>query len=115
MVKIPDAAGLDAQYSKLGTNKWRVSRLIQLAKDLPVMDVPLDHLNVYNTYERLSLRQMVMHMRQVLSADMTCPIILDEDGDLMDGRHRVMRALLEGHATIKAVRFEENPIPCYVE
>ncbi len=42
----------------------------------------------------------------------TCyPIILGNDGRVMDGMHRIARALLEGHATIKAVQFEIQPGP----
>ncbi len=75
------------------------------------MDVPLSHLSLYYTYEKITLREMVMHMKAVQSADLEKPIILDEDGELMDGRHRLMRAMLEGRPTIKAVRFDENPLP----
>lgn len=75
------------------------------------MEVPLDHLNVYYTYSKLTLREMVMHMTAVQEADLSYPIILDEDGELMDGRYRIMRAMLEGRPTIKAVRFDENPSP----
>jgi len=39
---------------------------------------------------------------------------MDEDGEIMDGRHRIMRAMLDGADTIKAVRFDENPSPCEV-
>jgi len=63
----------------------------------------------------LTLREMVMHMKAVNDADMECPIILDEDGDIMDGRHRIMKAILLGLPTIKAVRFEDNPNPCRVK
>ena len=83
-----------------------------MSKDLEVMDVPLKHLNVYYLYRNLSLRDMVMHMNAVKDADLSYPIILDEDGELMDGRHRVMKALYLGRDTIKAVRFNENPSEC---
>ena len=79
------------------------------------MEVPLNHLNVYYTYSKITLREMVMHMKTVQSADLNFPIILDEDGELMDGRHRIMRAMLEGRETIKAVRFDENPSPDKVD
>lgn len=79
------------------------------------MEVPLNHLNVYYTYSKLTLREMVMHMKAVQKADLSFPIILDEDGELMDGRHRIMRAMLEGRETIKAVRFDENPTPDKVD
>jgi hypothetical protein len=103
------------QMSRLGGSRWSVARLIELSRNLPVMDIPLDHLNVCNRYENLRLRDMVSHMQAVLKADLSYPIILDEDGEIMDGRHRIMKALLEGAATIKAVRFDKNPEPCKVD
>jgi hypothetical protein len=102
------------QVSKLGKHRWSVVRLFELARDLPVMEIPLKHLNVYSIYEKITLREMVMHMRAVQDADLDFPIILDEDGEIMDGRHRIMKALLNEAETIKAVRFEENPTPCEV-
>lgn len=111
---IPEFISTKEQYAKLGKYSWSVARLFELSKDLNVMDVPLDHLNVYNKYDDLSLRQMVMHMNAVNNADLQHPIILDEDGELMDGRHRLMKAMLKGHETIKAVRFDVNPSPCEV-
>ena len=100
------------QMCELGRHKWSVARLFELARELPVMDVSLNHLSLYYTYEKLTLREMVMHMKAVNDADLDKPIILDEDGELMDGRHRLMKAMLTGAETIKAVRFDENPLPC---
>lgn len=79
------------------------------------MEIPIDHLNVYNTYDNLTLRDMVMHMKAVNDSDLDYPIILDEDADIMDGRHRIMKTLLLGIPTIKAVRFDENPSPCRIK
>lgn len=78
------------------------------------MNIPIDHLNVFYAYKNLTLREMVMHMQAVNDADLKFPIILDEDGELMDGRHRIMKALITGKKTIKAVRFDKNPAPCEV-
>ena len=86
-----------------------------LAKDLEVFELPLKHLNIYYVYDKLTLREMVMHMKAVNAADLQYPIILDEDGEIMDGRHRVMKAIMKGRKTIKAVRFEKNPQPCRTE
>lgn len=113
-MKIKPFIPFSEQVSRLGRNEWSVARLVELSKGLPVMDIPLDHLNVFNTYEKLTLREMVMHMKAVNDADLNHPIILDEDGDIMDGRHRVMKAMLLGAPSIKAVRFDENPSPCRV-
>lgn len=103
------------QMAQLGRHSWSVSRLFELAKNLEVMEIPLKHLNCYNTYEKLTLRDMVMHMNAVNSADLDKPIILDEDGEIMDGRHRLMKAMLIGAESIKAVRFDENPTPCKID
>lgn len=114
-MRIESFCSPDVQICKIGCHHWSVPRLFELAKDLPVMNIPLDHLNIYHKYEGITLRDMVMHMRAVEGADLDYPIILDEDGDLMDGRHRLMKALLTGAKTIKAVRFEKNPSPCKVD
>lgn len=103
------------QMCTLGNHSWSVPRLFELARNLPVMDIPLDHLWLWYKYDNLTLREMVMHMKAVNDADLDKPIILDEDGDLMDGRHRLMKAMLIGAATIKAVRFDENPEPCKIK
>lgn len=100
------------QMCHLGRHYWSVPRLFELARTLPVMDVQIDHLSVYYTYEKLTLRDMVMHMKAIDAADLSKPIILDEDGELMDGRHRLMKVMLSGAETIKVVRFQKNPLPC---
>ena len=64
------------------------------------------------TYEELTLRELADHMQAVLDADLSYPIILDEDGEIMDGRHRLMKAILNRESTIKAVRFDVNPSCC---
>ena len=114
-MKVVPFGGPEAQMSRLGKHQWSVCRLFELSKDLPVMIIPLDHLNIFYTYDNLTLRELVGHMMSVNKADLRCPIILDEDGEIMDGRHRVMKAILTGKKTIKAVRFEENPSPCRVD
>ena len=102
----------DGQLCRLGNNEWSIARLITLTKNLEVMDIPLKHLNVYYLYKDLTLRDMVMHMNAVNDADLSYPIILDEDGEVMDGRHRIMKALMNEEKTIKAVRFDKNPTEC---
>lgn len=102
------------QMCNIRGHHWSIPRLFELTRELPVMEVPLDHLCVCYSYDNLRLRDMVMHMKAVQEADLNTPIILDEDGELMDGRHRLMKAMLLGLPTIKAVRFDKNPAPCKV-
>jgi hypothetical protein len=41
-------------------------------------------------------------------------VILSSDGRVMDGMHRVCKALLLGHDTIDAVRFLHDPEPDHI-
>ena len=104
----------ETQMCRLGTQHWSVARLAQLSADFDVIEIPIAHMNVYYTYNNMTLREMCGHIESVNNADMSKPIILDEDGVIMDGRHRLMRAIIDGAETIKAVRFIENPRPCEV-
>ena len=48
------------------------------------------------------------------AADLSFPIILSSDGRVMDGMHRVAKAVLLARSTIKAVQFRDDPEPDYV-
>lgn len=50
----------------------------------------------------------------MLDCDLTFPVILSSDGRVMDGMHRVCKALLEGIEDINAVRFVRDPEPDYI-
>jgi len=50
-------------------------------------------------------------MQLVVEVDPSYPIILGVDGRVMDGMHRIARALLHGEPTILARRFLEHPEP----
>ena len=102
------------QMCNIGTQHWSVTRLIDAAKDLEVFELPLKSLDLGDT-TLYRPREFVTHMRAVMDADLKYPIILDEDGELMDGRHRILKALYLNKKTIKAVRFDDNPAPCKVD
>jgi hypothetical protein len=91
---------------------WFVNRLVVLAKDLPVFDIPLAGVNTYNLQPKdEGFNSWITHIKKVNDADLSFPIILDDEGYVMDGRHRIAKAILEGRKTIKAVRFPVTP-PC---
>ena len=92
-------------------NKWAMAEVIDQSKELPVMDIPLDHLAIDKEICEVSIRDFVAHMKMVMDCKLEYPIILDENGTIFDGRHRVAKALFEEADTIKAVRFQENPLP----
>jgi hypothetical protein len=59
-----------------------------------------------------TVRRIIDQIR-LIQVDLFYPIILGADGRVMDGMHRIARALLEGQLTIKAVQFTDEPEPDY--
>ena len=98
---------------------WDVDRLVELTQDLPVENVTLadlpevDSIYWFGSSEPPTVRTVVEHFRLVQEVDPQYPIILGPDNRVMDGMHRVARALLEGRTTISAVRFPTLPDPDY--
>jgi hypothetical protein len=100
---------------------WDVARLVELTRTLRVVEVDLTSLSDIDSEYWIgadgsapTVRTLVRHMELTLNADLTYPIILSSNAIVMDGMHRVARALLEGHATIRAVQFRIDPEPDYV-
>lgn len=105
--------------SPSGLLAWDVDRLVQLSRELPVRTVPLAEIHELDEAlcgedEALTWRAFAAHVRLVQDADLSYPIIRAANGAVMDGRHRVTRALVEGRATIDAVQFPVDPAPDYV-
>jgi len=46
--------------------------------------------------------------------DLAFPVILSSDGRVMDGMHRICKALLLGFDHIEAVRFKQDPQPDFI-
>lgn len=94
-----------------GDKVWIVTNIIARAKDLAPFDLPLAA--IYSGSEVWpavgSAYGIAHHVRRALDVDTNHPIIMCQQGFIMDGWHRVLRALIEGKTTIKAVRFVETP------
>ncbi len=104
----------------IGLDAWDVDRLVFLSKDFPVKELALNSIGEVDTdywfaYGPIvpTVRRVVEHLRFVQEADLSYPIILAASGRVMDGMHRMARAILEGHSTIKAVQFVTDPEPDY--
>lgn len=105
---------LDSQVFRCGTRYWHVTRLFQLSKDLEPFKLPLKHLNIYDLFPKINTTLgFIEEIKNVMNADLKYPIILDEEGYVMDGRHRICKALYEEKEFILAVRFSKTPECCY--
>lgn len=107
--------------SKDGLRAWDVHRLIELSKNFPVKNILLSEIKEVNeTYWFQDPSQLptgvaiLEHIKLMEEASLEYPIILCDKGRLMDGMHRVMKALQQGHIHIKAVQFETTPEPDFI-
>ncbi len=114
-----------AQYyfrdSEQGLLAWDVRRLVELTRGYPIKQVALSdiaELDEAHWYAHEgdvpTCRSLLAHMQLIDEVDPSFPIILDQHGRVMDGMHRVCRAVLDGQNRIPAVQFVENPEPDYV-
>jgi hypothetical protein len=101
---------------KTGLDAWDIHRLVALTAEFPVKEIDLseiwevDSVYWFNDGDELpTVRNVVEHMRLVGQVDLSYPITLGANGCVMDGMHRVVRALLDGHRTIKAVAIRRRP------
>jgi hypothetical protein len=107
--------------SPQGLRAWNVHRLVELSKDFVRERVSLSAIRELDEpywsgrpNQKLTCREITDHARLMLDCDLQFPVILSHDGQVMDGMHRICRALLEGHNDIEAVRFPHDPEPDYV-
>jgi hypothetical protein len=107
--------------SDRGLLAWDVIRLVSLTKGFAVESVPLSQIRELDEEywfgdesNRPTCRALAEHMKLVEESDLSFPVILDSEGRIFDGMHRVVKALLGGHEEIAAVRFTDNPEPDYV-
>lgn len=101
-----------------GVDAWDVDRLIEMSRHLPPRDVSLDSIPDIDTdywfFDKAgqpTIRDVVEHVRLITEVDTSYPIILGPDGRVMDGMHRVARALLDRRASISAVQLKMLPEP----
>lgn len=93
---------------------WKISSLREHVKslNLEVFELPLCSINLATSvWEKgnLEIKNFAKHWERASQADLNYPIILDDDGFIMDGWHRVAKALFLRLPTIKAVRFDITP------
>ena len=67
-----------------------------------------------NDGPQMTCRKVVEHVRLIHDADLAFPVILSSDGRVMDGMHRICKALLQGKDHVEAVRFYHDPQPDYI-
>jgi hypothetical protein len=116
MPDFPEHGFLDGDDEN--TYYWRASTLWKLSETMEVEHVPLnsfdwtnENFQCGNLSDPPLWRDIGNHTKQILAADLQYPIILNAEGHVMDGMHRILKSYVFGLPTIKAVRFKVTPPP----
>jgi hypothetical protein len=101
-----------------GFDAWDVDKLIEASKDLPLVQVHLDDIEELDEnfwYQGAgdipTCRSIAEHAKLINEADLDYAVILSAERRVMDGMHRILKALNQGHRTIDAVIFRSTPLP----
>ena len=101
----------ESYYSTRG-NTYDAPTLVAFAKyknyktfDLPLVGIDISHMPFSGT----TFGQFLYHLKRVNDTNLDYPVILDDEGVICDGWHRVAKAYLEGRPTVKAIRLLEMP------
>jgi len=111
IVNIENKALKDGKYTDSDGYYWAVPRLIEHSKNFPVFEISVAGIYIGSRVfsESRTARSIAEHVKRVNETSLEYPIIMDPDGFIIDGWHRVIKALVNGVKTIKAVRFESMP------
>lgn len=109
------------RHSDSGLLAWDVDRLIRLTQNLEATPIPLAEIRELDEPywyasggDLPTCRSVADHMRLVQAADLAHPIILCPERRVMDGMHRVVKALLQGREFVLAYRLPTLPGPDFV-
>ena len=92
--------------------KWLATTLVEAAKDCPVYDLPLYALDFgVQPWCLDNMMDFAEHVKRVWECDLSYPVIVDRYGYIIDGWHRVLKAILLKHKTIPAKRLAKMPEP----
>lgn len=108
-----DAEPLQDWYQDRDGNRYSVAHLLDDTKSLPVFEVPIAALDLSDRiWAGENIFGLAFHVKKCMDADLSHPILLDWNGTLADGRHRLIKAIVTGKKTIKARRMSWKPEPC---
>ncbi len=95
-----------------GEKAWYQIDLINAAEkqECKPFDFPLIGIDLSNLPFTIScLDDFIWQCLRVERCNLDYPIILDDLGQIANGNHRIVRAIIEGRETIKAIRLKYMP------
>jgi len=108
--------------SERGFRAWDVHRLVTLTNGFPRFQISVKNIRELDEPYWFSggdhdatCRAVIEHAQAIESADLSFPIILSADGGVMDGMHRVAKAVFRGMKSVEAVQFATDPEPDFID
>jgi len=104
-----------------GFNAWDVDLLIEKTRNFEIIQVSVNDViqnnenHWYQSTENPSVSAILKHMKLVNKSKLDFPIIIDSNGIVMDGMHRVGKAYLQNLHYINAVKFSVIPVPDFID
>lgn len=109
-VKIERVHLIENEYQDHHGDIYSALKLIEQSKKYKVFELPLIGVQLSrNAWNIETLSDFIHHVDRMKYTDLNNPIILDVEGVICDGLHRLCKAIIEGKTTIKAIRLEEMP------
>lgn len=116
----PRAAGRRSCESPQADGSMRFHRMHQfweLANGLPVKKVRVSELDGFDEVQWFggprnilpTCRAIAEHAQDIYECDLSYPIILSPSGEVLDGWHRICKAVLQGLEEIEAVQLISMP------
>lgn len=107
-------------YYKAG-KYWEDATLWVAAKGKPIVELGIEELSKmpFCGWNSQTLKDIANEYMAVMSADIRFPILVTTDNIVMDGCHRIVKAILEGKTSIEAIVLDvtstDFPSPDYDE
>ena len=95
----------------LVSDLWKMSETMQIEKEsIEKLWDRYSKVFCWTLYgEKVDNEFFLHHMERILNADLSYPIILSEEGYIMDGVHRLLKCKLLKKDTILCVKFKKDP------
>jgi len=91
--------------------KWAINTLIAESENLKPFKIKVSTIDKsgYPWSKDITLHNLCYHMSRINACSLEFPIILSETGAIMDGYHRICKAVLLKEEFITAVQFDHDP------
>ncbi len=109
-----DKVDLARHTSWISDSWWYVQTLIDACKDSSAQEyeIELDSIDLaISPWGNISVRGFIQEIIAMEKIDFEHPIIVSPGGWIMDGWHRVAKAILDGKQTLRAIRLNSLPEP----